>query len=385
MHLNLLDYTFSLMDSDERPLAFAIVFHLKIQMPKEMLELGANKAMKLYPKVACCINGTKWKTIPGKFQIVEFQVESEEEKKELIDKLLSRKIKINEERLLKQYLIHQGGRSSLMTHCHHSLADGASLAFWLQAQLGNYHSPAQGQVEFKSPKKQEKLSKYVFDTVSDYIQPQIKNKISANKRTLSFCFDTPKHLNTDFTYNDKIVASILKGIRRWDKSILKASLWMPVNIRKNSYVGFGNGSSRVRIYDHTKENESIEILAKNIRTQVRWNKENGTWAVPASLFLVKILNLWPFKVLLKKYLSRESVDYGTTIFSHMEMLQDDQELYQMLDNIEVMNLLHQKIPITMFAIGFAGKTNFTLTYDGELFSQESIGELKQILSDSIIP
>jgi hypothetical protein len=153
---------------------------------------------------------------------------------------------------------------------------------------------------------------------------------------------------------------------------------MPVSIRTKTYEGFGNGSSRVRVYDHTQYSDSIEVLAESIREQVIWNKTNGTWFVPSSTKIAKILNIWPLRWLFKKYFSRDSIDYGTTIFSHMELLEGDEELYHIMENIEVVNMLHDKIPVSIFAVGFGKKTNLTFTYDSNLFSKEKIDDLKEI-------
>ena len=171
------------------------------------------------------------------------------------------------------------------------------------------------------------------------------------------------------------MACIMKSMKIWDSSIKKASIWMPVSIRKNPYVGFGNGSSRVRVYDHTNESDSLTDFAQNVREQVNWNRLNGTWYVPNNKLLVNFLNLWPLRLIMKKILTRKSLDYGTTIFSHMEWLEDDKELNSIMEDVEVVNLLHDKIPISMFAIGFGGKTNFTISYDGALFSKDSINSI----------
>lgn len=381
--LNILDYTFALMDTKERPIEFGVIFHLKTDLPKQMLEMGANKALKLYPKVACCIKGTKFEPIEGKFEIQEFVVKTQEEKANLINELLSKKINIYSERLLRQYLIHCEGKASLLSHMHHALGDGVSIIFWLQAQLGNFVKPAEAEVEFRESAIKEKLSKYVFDGLSDEIRSQEKKAISDQRKISSFFIKPPQLDTKEFTYNDYLLAAISKGLRSWDKTLNKVSIWTPMNIRKNPFIGFGNGSGRIRIYDHSSNETSIRELAVNFRQQVKWCKENGVWVVPSRTKIVKILNFPPIRWLMKKFLTRKSLDVGTTIFSHIELFENDADYFHILENIEVFNMLHHKIPISMVAVGFGNKTNFTLTYDPALFSQNDIDDLKLTIQNHI--
>ena len=76
-------------------------------------------------------------------------------------------------------------------------------------------------------------------------------------RTIEFSADDLRQgcrRTRGFTYNDLLATCALEVFSRWnrlhcDGRRQKLGLWLPVNIRQQSAVGFGNGTGRIRLYN----------------------------------------------------------------------------------------------------------------------------------------
>ena len=94
----------------------------------------------------------------------------------------------------------------------------------------------------------------------------------------------------------------------------KVGLWLPVNIRQQSAVGFGNGTSRIRLYPRYDDRASLLSKCREIRRQVSWSNRHGEWATPTK-FPLASLPPWATRPLLRAYLKRPGIDMATGVFS----------------------------------------------------------------------
>jgi len=160
----------------------------------------------------------------------------------------------------------------------------------------------------------------------------------------------------------------------------RISVWCPINVRASPFEGFGNGSSRIRIYDRASGAPWAERF-RSVRAQVIACRETGEWALPPVERLLA-LPRWILRPLLRAYLDRPWVDMGSAPFSHAERLGDD-ALLPGVEEIELVGPLHERHPFGIFATTFRGRTSLTLTYDPALLEPADVARLLA-LSSSVI-
>ena len=69
------------------------------------------------------------------------------------------------------------------------------------------------------------------------------------------------------------VSTHLETLREWNQQHHtngqpRVGLWLPMNIRRESYAGFGNGTSRIRLYARYAPSASLIEKAREVRRQV---------------------------------------------------------------------------------------------------------------------
>jgi hypothetical protein len=163
----------------------------------------------------------------------------------------------------------------------------------------------------------------------------------------------------------------------------KIGLWMPMNIRREANVGFGNGTSRIRLYSRYKEDASLLEKCREVRRQVSWTTDHGEWVVPEMPWFTRV----PRAItgpLLRGYLNLSSVDMCTGVFSHAgSWIANAGEAFKHVDRIECVGLLHTRQSLAVNAATHCGQTWLSFTYDPKLLSAQEVQQLGQLYEQQI--
>ncbi|HJU93545.1 MAG TPA: hypothetical protein VJ656_11475, partial [Pyrinomonadaceae bacterium] len=189
-----------------------------------------------------------------------------------------------------------------------------------------------------------------------------------------------------FTYNDLLATCKLEVLRHWNHSHsgqTNIGLWMPMNVRREAMAGFGNGTSRIRLYARYKSNASLVEKCREVRRQVAWTSEHGEWVVPDIPWLTRL----PHQIirpLLRGYLNLPSIDMATAVFSHASSwIANAGEAFKHVERIECVGLLHSRQGLAANAATHADQTWLSFTYDPQLLSAAEARELAQMYEEQI--
>src|SRR6185369_498474 len=191
-----------------------------------------------------------------------------------------------------------------------------------------------------------------------------------------------------FTYSDLLATCALEVFGQWNQQHhrngpARVGLWLPMNIRRRSFEGFGNGTSRIRLYARYAPSASLLDKTRAIRQQVSWTTEHGEWAVP-ELPLFTRLPSWIAAPALKRYLNRPSIDMATGVFSHADRWAGDaREAFKHVDRIECIGLLHPRQSHAINAATHQGQTWMTFTSDTGLLGDADIEQLVEMYKQQI--
>lgn len=376
------------METPERFLDFVLVSGLKNSAPSyEELSTGAQRAFSSFPKAACKIKGYEWIPDSKDWKIAFIELTSTENLHETIKLIVQERIMLDEERGIRQYYIKQDGKVTLVTRFHHAIGDFMALMMFMHVQwfpnspykqdkkLSTFKHPwpkIRSAYAYKQPSHQLGIDETLFPTKQrEWSQLQLE-------------IPKDKHLWKEqygFTYNDYLTAIVLKSMKEWEIERTKDSnrricLWLPVNIRKNPFDGFGNGSSRLKLYNRYPVDMPIKILAMKIREQVKWNREKGVWHAPTKIpklpkkMMTKLLTL---------YSKKPGSDLGSSVFSHAEKYTSFEDLVDTFSSVEVISQLLYHYGMCLAASTFDGKTFITTTWDQGAIKDEDIHDFQRII------
>jgi hypothetical protein len=140
-----------------------------------------------------------------------------------------------------------------------------------------------------------------------------------------------------------------------------------MNIRAKAFDGFGNGSSRVRIYQEPAE--SLAERCRSLRRQLRWSKENGEWHIPDSG--VFSWPSWLKRPVLKAVLNRPWVDMGSMLYSHMEKAGPlGERIFRYADALHWVGMLDKRFPAGFVGATHGDRTWMTLTWDTGMWTDD---------------
>jgi len=355
--LTLLDQVFSVMDSPTRPQDFGLVLHLKRAPTTEALCLGAASARRRYPVTGCCIQGKKWVRLADPASGVRIVKASTgaaaiAAMEEFIDSPLDPRLG-----LPVQQLLLAGGPDDpvkLITRFHHAASDGLSAAMWLRHELAvawGLEEPAAEDHPFQTLPLLERrrsvglsscvhLKKHTGLATGATAEPRDLTRPGRSARLQSSTAEASRarrwytiglpasdlrkraRSKEGFSYNDLLITCALEVFRRWISghdggNIQKVAIWLPVNIRRHPLAGFGNGSSRIRVYPNYSAGAALLDKCREIHRQIALSLRHGGWRVPRSHPLQRLPE-WLMTRLLRGYLNRPWVDVGTAVFSHVE-------------------------------------------------------------------
>jgi hypothetical protein len=399
MRMPLLDLAFHLMDSVRSPQDFALIFHFRDPPDVDGLLAGARSAMNRFPKSAACIEGRKW--ITGDH--TQFKLDCTSTLEAFVDQPFD----LRHQSPIKQALMVDGCGTRLVSRFHHAAADGLSAALWLGHQLNvaygleaveRERAPF-AEVTLRRLSTSVRRSQFAFDKASDPLWTSSSER-SGSRRWLTIGFPASDLQNAcrrigGFTYNDLLAACTLEVFSHWNSSCRGGTpwppardnsnigLWLPLNIRSESRLGFGNGTSRVRLYARYNTDASFVEKCREVRRQVSWTTKHGEWVVPDIALLTRLPPLLT-RPLLRGYLNRPSVDMATGVFSHAaSWIANAGEAFKHVEKIESVGLLHSRQNLAINAATHAGQTWLTFTYDQQQWSIDDVRQLAEMYAQQI--
>ena len=364
---SLLDEASAIMADPLRPLDFAIILTLD-PLNLAAFEKGALAAREAFPRTAARFEKGWWRPAETVPQTVEVARDDYKTLKAFLEKPLDPAVGPP----LTQILLRGDRADRLVTRLHHAAGDALSLLSWLGHQLDVAQGggpPVPAPLVLRTQAERCKVNSFAFDRPCDPLAARRPAR-SAGRRWLTRALDASEsraraEKGGDFTYNDLLAASVLLAARRWNTengAVADAmGCWLPLNIRSVPFEGFGNGSSRVRLYLR-EATDDIEAVAKQVRQQLVHAREAGEWVVPR----LPWLDLLPFAIrraVMRRHFNRSGVDYGSIMFSHIERIALDESPWAPVRGIEAIAQIHDRYPFVVGAPTFRGITTMTVTYD----------------------
>ena len=399
----LLDVAFQLMDTVRSPQDFVFIFHFREPPNLDGLYAGAKSAMNRFPTTASCVRGHSWVWRENKYFKLEIvSAASEMERQAALERFIDQPFDLYRQPPVKQALILNATAATVATRFHHSAADGLSAALWLGHQLNVAYGLEAVETErapfvipcLRTQPEAVRRSEFAFAGASDRLSTA-NARGSGVRRWLTIVFpasDVQRACRQagGFTYNDLLATCTLDVLSTWssrrgDNGSQKPQigLWMPMNIRRAANAGFGNGTSRVRLYARFQPNVSIVEKCRETRRQVSWTSKHGEWVVPDLPWFTRVPRslIGP---LLRCYLNLAFVDMGTCVFSHAgSWIANAGEAFKHVGEIECIGLLHPRQNLAVNAATHQGQTWLTFTYDPKLFSAQEVRQLAEMYQEQI--
>lgn len=237
----------------------------------------------------------------------------------------------------------------------HILGDAVSMFLFMKAMLNE--EVEDGEPELKSfPKKKDTPYR---DILNSTLWPGKKKK-SFSRKFLTVSLEHGEQNAS--VWNDLMLYSLLESLPYTRKAV-----WVPVNVRKNFWKGFGNGLSRLRVYPPRGGNLA-ENLA-HIRKQKQEAMRNGEVALPPPDFDIHNRH---HKFLYELWVRRPWADWGTISLSHLTNSTGFLDGFFKIHGISNLMPSHNG---AIFAVTNGGITDFTLTYDPAAATDEESAKL----------
>ena len=385
--LSLLDYAFVLLDNAD----FTLILYLRTPPSLERLRAGAESAMKRFPTSGSIVRNRRWVYKPEPVII---------NGRTALSSFMNEHLDLRAGVPVRQMFITHESEACLATRFHHAAADGLSAVLWLGHQLSVAYrltecenTPAPfTDLLLRQSKTSVRRSAFAYNGTCDPLWTT--NYIpSGARRWLTINFPA-KELQRGcrrargFTYNDLLAACTLTVLANWNqahdpRTTQKIGLWYPLNIRTHFTAGFGNGTSRVRLYARFPRDASLVEKAREVRKQVSWSIEHGEWVVP-ELPLFSRLPRPIVAPLLNGYLKQPTVDMATGVFSHVDRWAGDAvEAFKHVTRIECIGPLHPRQHLAINGATHQGQTWLTFAYDPALLDAQHACELTQMYEEQI--
>jgi hypothetical protein len=393
--LSVLDYAFSLLDSADSPQDFTIILHLNNPPSVESLRAGATSAMNRYPISGCTIKNRTW--FPGTTPQLPINGNGQPS----LESFVNDRFDVRRQSAVRQvFFVDSEIEARLVTRFHHTAADGLSAALWLGHQLSVAYGLAEpettaapfDQVSLRESKTSVHRSEFSFDSASDplwttnYIPSGARQWLSINFPATDLRQRVRRARG--FTYSDLLATCTIEVLSQWNQKhtsnrTQKIGLWYPLNIRGNPTSGFGNGTSRIRLYAQYPPHASLIDKAREIRKQVSWSTSHGEWVVPSMPLFMRL----PRAIvapLLNGYLKQPTVDMATAVFSYVDRWAGDAgDAFKYVTRIECVGLLHARQRLAINAATHQGQTWLTFTYDPALLNAADVRELARMYEEQI--
>lgn len=325
-------------------------FYTLLKLPKSMLnekiEDGFFRAIDYFSKCKLKYKDGYWIESDGEqytFDIISTDA---------IEDYLINRINNVEKFNISQTILNIKDERYLLIQINHILADGISLLMFLNFQFHNVQQAKD--IKYKKlPKKRNTPYKF-------FLPSQVLGGNSKFKDNRSFIYCKTKYYS-----NNKVIQAIFIALEK--VGIERRSVWIPVNIRESFFDGFGNGISRIRIYDN-----DIAIKLQKVESF-----KNG------ELMGIPSFKLTSFKkILVKCFLNRPLIDYSSLALSHIdERLMSQNILVDFDEIISVLNL-HHRHSMGIF-IHSNDYNHMTITYDTNKLNFDIVSQFKEELLNAL--
>ncbi len=398
--LSTLDFVCRVVDSRLRPLDYALLLHFHQPPDGNGLQRGAISARNLYPSTGSRVDGKTWRRLKDPGHGLAVKQAAAGNTVGTVQDFLRVPFRLDREPPVRQLLVQgEEGPACLVTRIHHVGGDLLSALMWVRHQL----RVAKGRDPFVEPGSPFEPLRLRHSTLGasknasawrGRCHPiwtrQARRSPERHWKTLRIEAASLRGLSRSregFTYNDVLVCCVLDTLHWWNTEHgadrRKIGLWLPMNIREEALAGFGNGTSRIRVYRRFSNNDSIHSKCRQLRHQVNGSRRNGEWAVPDRHLLTRL----PFpaaRPLLRGYLKRPWADTGSAAFTHVEQWpgQDDEE-FASIQGMEVIGALHARHALMLAALTHAGQTWTTLTYDPAMLNADEVSSIGQRLEHAV--
>jgi NRPS condensation-like uncharacterized protein len=387
------------MDTPQSHLDFTIALRFNQRLDFDALLNGASSARNLFPITSSSLKSNRWvrNSSPGNGLSAVESVDTKGKLKAFVNQ----PIDLGHELPVQQLVIasHYENTTTLVTKFHHAAADGTSAALWLNHQLAvafGFEEARKKQSSFeqlplKRLDKSVRRSQFAYPTPADQLWTLPVQRSGVRAWTsINFEANDLRRVcrrERGFTYNDLLATAALEVFGLWNREQRgehkpKIGLWLPINIRRRSAEGFGNGTSRIRIYANYSPSMSFTDKCREVRRQISWCTSHGEWVVP-QVSPIAILPQWATRPILRRHLTRPSIDMATGVFSHAERWNTRRELFNALESVDCVGLLH---PFQALAINGAthnGRTWLTFTYDAGLFESQHVNRLVDLYLEQV--
>ena len=383
-------------DSPQRPLDYAVILHFDRgeadPFSLDDLRRGAEEARRAYPVAASRIRGSRWIPFARPPGAVACWRLPGEETRPLIRDYLASGFRLGEEPPLRQLLLESGDppRWSLVTRVHHAASDLTGALLFVGRQLAAALGGAPEAEPQQGPPALHQHRRGRRDPGSQ--EPSTPLAVadgppSPEREWMRFTVDRTPFSEVSwhfdgFTWNDVLLAAAMSALADWNRSrrasAARIGLWVPMNVRRNRFAGFGNGASRIRVHRQRAPGgtpkERFNQQLRLIRQEVLRARVEGEWALPSGPFTRLLLRAAPSVA--RRWLDRSGADYGTAGFAHLERWPGDREpAFGAVSDLEVVSCLHERHPLYFTALSRPEVTEVTITWDPALLSADDVATI----------
>ncbi len=403
IRLSLLDLSALAVDGPARPATFGVIQQFDGSVEIEGLREGARRAMGVFPRSSCSLRRGLLHPHPAEPAISELRFEGDAEKapesaaesaaESEIEAFLSAEPDPEEFPLIRQILVHSGGKSRLVTRIHHVLCDGIAGLQWLSVQARVAAGlPVEVDVEVDSTSaprlRQFRGSKQRHSSQpSSYLQSRgwKKQPTSPTKRFRTLWIDEEplrarlRESRAAVTLNDWLCAQVFEAMgealpEARQEGAPGLSLWIPLSLRRDPFSYFGNASSRIRLHAPQRGSDSQSDLSRAVHQAMEAALESGGWDVgTAALPAGPLVSSIPPRVVvagLRAYFARPGMDPCTSAFSFASRVSrlEDADAFPGVERMETVGQLHRAHSFALSGLVFGGKVALTCFWDPARFA-----------------
>ena len=390
--LSTLDLVSLVMDSEVRPLDFAVLLDFDRELDADALARGARSARNLYSTTGSNVIDGRWSPLEPSSCELAFRSLRRGDGKRLIERFLRTPFDLASGPPLRQAWVRdaEAGTGCLVTKVHHCVADLLSVLAWIRHQLrvaADLDRPCPEPTAVVPPALAQAPPGAKRNPAWDRCAPlrTRPGKASSERCWTTYSFSHGELTGISlaehgFTFNDVLVVAALETLQEWNRiegdKERRVGIWLPVNIRRDAFEGFGNASSRIRVRRDYADGLGIPEKCRAVRSQINLARERGEWTVPQQSLLTGI----PLRFsapLVRRYLNRPWADMGSAAFSHVQKWpgQDD-PVFAGLQELGVLGAMHRRHALIFAAVSLAERTWMTITYDPALLWPEDIADIR---------
>ena len=390
--LSTLDLVCLWMDCPERPLDFALFLDFDGSLGVDALRLGARSARNLYPQTRCCVVDGCWSALePAEYETAFRAIRSAACAAD-IERFLKTPFRPETEPPLRQLWVsdRDTGGGVLVTRIHHCAADLISGLAWIRHQL----RVASGLDEVCAEPTRISVPLLADPPPGAKRNPgwarcdplwTRSGEVSGERSWTTFSLEPGPLLglsrkDAGFTFNDVLIVAALETLHESNRihgeGQSKVGIWLPVNIRRDPQVGFGNASSRIRVRRDYPDSAGLVDKCRAVRSQVDLARERGEWVVPRRTVLSRLPARFGAP-LARSYLHRPWADMGTAAFSHVQRWPGQSDpVFDGLSGLGVLGAMHKRHALMLVAVTCSERTWLTITHDPALLYPEDVDRIR---------